>query len=202
MRWDDKRAMLINLTAMTTGLRIGELLALKAADVGDVYLFVNHSYSRSDGLKCTKTGKARRVPILPPIRDALRTLAEDNPFGPDGFIFYGSHEDEPWDQQMPLYSLQEMLIRMKAGESATEAEREAARVYWKGRNVVFHSWRHFYSKVMSDRLEAEKVMLATGHSTRRVFDNYADHTLEADLAEVADVGARVFAGFLPVQQAG
>jgi integrase len=75
---------------------------------------------------------------------------------------------------------------------------EEARVYWKKRNIVFHSWRHFYSARMADKIEARKVMLATGHKTEAVFNAYADHALEQDLHEVAVTSEQVFGGLLPV----
>ncbi len=199
LQWVDRRAMLANLTAMTTGLRIGEVLALKAEDIGEVFLSVNHSWSRKDGLKCTKTGESRRVPIMPRVRDALRLLGADNPHGIDGFIFWCSKEDEPWDQQMSLYALQDMLIIMSAGVGAVEVEKRKARAYWKERNVVFHSWRHFYASRMADRLEARKVMLVTGHKTRAVFDGYAEHALDTDLAEVAQASEETFKSIVPLQ---
>jgi integrase len=197
LQWKDRRAMLANLTAMTTGLRIGEVLALKAQDIGDVSLSVNQSWSRKDGLKCTKTGEARQVPIMPQVRDALRSLGKENPHGTDGFVFWCSKEDEPWDQQMSLYALQDMLVVMTAGVDASEDEKKKAQLYWKERNIVFHSWRHFYAARMADRLEARKVMLVTGHKTRAVFDGYADHALDSDLAEVAQASEDTFKCIIP-----
>jgi integrase len=201
LQWKDRRAMLANLTAMTTGLRIGEILALKASDIGDVSLSVNQSWSRKDGLKCTKTGESRQVPIMPQVRDSLRTLGKENPHGPDGFVFWCAKEDEPWDQQMSLYALQDMLVVMTAGVDASEDEKKKAQLYWKERNIVFHSWRHFYAARMADRLEARKVMLVTGHKTRAVFDGYADHALDSDLAEVAQVSVDTFKGIIPASLA-
>lgn len=202
LRWSDRRAMLANLTAMTTGLRIGEILALKASDIGEVYLTITHSWSRKDGLKCTKTGEDRRVPLIPRVRDALRTLVLENPHGSDGFVFWSSKKEEPWDQQMSLYALQDMLVVLSVGEKATEDEKREARAYWKERNVVFHSWRHFYASRMADRLEARKVMLVTGHKTRAVFDGYADHSLDSDLNEVALASVETFDSILPLRFVG
>jgi integrase len=69
--------------------------------------------------------------------------------------------------------------------------------YWKKRNVVFHSWRHFYAARMTDKLEARKVMLATGHKTKAVFDEYAGHSLETDLGEVAVTTTEDFGDIVP-----
>ena len=134
-------------------------------------------------------------------RDALRSLVKDNPHGPDGFIFWCSKKDEPWDQQMSLYALQDMLVVLSVGTGATDDEKREARAYWKERNIVFHSWRHFYASRMADRLEARKVMLVTGHKTRAVFDGYADHALDSDLSEVAQASEETFKGIIPVSLA-
>ncbi|AEF84465.1 hypothetical protein TREPR_2062 [Treponema primitia ZAS-2] len=75
--------------------------------------------------------------------------------------------------------------------------RQEAVDYWKKRNVVFHSWRHFYAARMADKIEARKVMLATGHKTEAVFKVYADHALENDLNDVAVTTGDVFSGLLP-----
>ena len=138
---------------------------------------------------------------MPQVRDALRSLVKENPHSPDGFVFWCSKEDEPWDQQMSLYALQDMLVVLSVGIGATDEEKREARSYWKERNIVFHSWRHFYAARMSDRLEARKVMLVTGHKTRAVFDGYADHALDSDLSEVAQASAETFKGIIPVSLA-
>jgi integrase len=94
LEWRDKRSMLINLVAMTTGLRIGEILALKADNIGEKYLTIEYSFSKLDGLKSTKTDEERTVPIIPAIRDAMLDRAKLNPYG-NGFVFWGDKKDRP-----------------------------------------------------------------------------------------------------------
>jgi integrase len=55
--------MPINIVAMTTGMRIGEIIALKPEDIGDKYIAVSKSYSESDGLKSTKTNEPRIIRV-------------------------------------------------------------------------------------------------------------------------------------------
>ena len=45
---------------------------------------------------------------------------------------------------------------------------------------------------MTDKLEARKVMLATGHKTESVFKGYSDHALDSDLNDVAATTEEVF----------
>jgi hypothetical protein len=53
---------------------------------------------------------------------------------------------------------------------------------------------------MADKLDPEKVMRATGHLTRKVFDGY-NHGLESSLDEVAKTGAEVFSNILQFRRA-
>jgi hypothetical protein len=50
---------------------------------------------------------------------------------------------------------------------------------------------------MTDKLEARKVMLATGHKTKAVFEGYSDHALAADLNDVALITDEVFGDIVP-----
>jgi integrase len=202
---------------MTTGLRVGEILSLKLENIGEKYIAVNHSFSKYDGLKGTKTGESRVVPIISGLRDVLRKLGAQNPHG-DGFIFYGGTPNKPIANSIPLFALKNELVKMKIGverletckitEGDTDEEkmqksaeekrlREEAVLYWKERNIVFHSWRHFYAARMTDKLEARKVMLATGHKTEAVFKKYSDHGVENDLVDVANTIDEIFGIIIP-----
>jgi integrase len=216
LKWESEMGFLINIVAMSTGLRVGEILALRLEDIGGKYLSVTRSYSNTDGFKSTKTEEPRVVPIIPSIRDALRKMGEGNPYG-DGLVFYGNKPNTPMSRFAAHKFLNSMLIKLRLGNKMAEfapspgdsrdvkkAKREGkekaveeAKKYWKERNVVFHSWRHFYAARMVDRIAPRKVMLATGHKTEAVFKGYADHGLEDDLAEVATTTAEVFGGLLP-----
>jgi integrase len=169
------------LVSGTTGLRAGEVLALRLEDVGERALNVRHSWSDYDGLKTTKTGETRKVPLLPEVRDALLELAKENPY-PEGFIFYGNLEGKPIDRSVLLDGLHEALVGI--GIDA------------KARGIVFHSWRHFYAARMADRLAADKVARVTGHRSRAIFEEYAGHVTDENLEEVGKVGAEVFGSIL------
>ncbi|GHU97970.1 hypothetical protein FACS189483_05310 [Spirochaetia bacterium] len=207
-KWGNERYKLVNLIAMTTGLRIGEILAIHENDIGEEYINIQWSYSIKDKLKSTKTDEPRLVPVIPQIRDAMRWWGSLNPHG-DGFVFFGEKPNQPFDQHEPPKALNKMLIQLKTGEmlkAKTEEEKVAQKIaidetkaYWKKRNVVFHSWRHFYAARMTDKLEARKVMLATGHKTESVFKGYSDHALESDLTDVAVTTGEVFGGIIPKQ---
>jgi hypothetical protein len=49
LSWKDNLCRFVNILAMTTGMRIGEILALKAENIGEKYITVEQSYSRTAG---------------------------------------------------------------------------------------------------------------------------------------------------------
>jgi len=63
--WKDLRSYTGNLLSLTTGLRAGEVLALRKSDIGDKVLHIRHSWSTMDFLKAPKNGETRKVPLLP-----------------------------------------------------------------------------------------------------------------------------------------
>jgi integrase len=182
VRWKDKRAYTASLLACTTGMRSGEVLALKQEDIGERVLNIRHSWSAYDGLKAPKNGEARRVPLLPEIRAKLLELARDNPYGPEGFIFYGNLENKPVDRSVLLDRLQDAL-----GSIGIDA---------KARGIVFHSFRHYYAARMADRMTADQVSRITGHKSRAVFDQYSAHITEENLEEVRRISGEVFGNVL------
>jgi len=192
--WKDERARIGNYVAMTTGLRSGEVLALRRGDIGDDRLFIRHSWSDVDGLKCPKNGEERTVPLLPELREDLLRLVKNNPnsLDDDAFIFYSTLSRRPMDTQVLLSGLKNTLVRMSVDKDATEEMKDKATAAWTSRNVVFHSWRHFYAARMADNLEARVVMQATGHKTGAVFQAYAAHATEEDFKRVGTATKKIF----------
>ena len=185
--WADKRAYAASLLACTTGLRLGEVLALRREDIGERALNVRHSWSVYDGLKAPKNNEARRVPLLPEVRRKLLELAEDSPHGQGGFIFYGGLLDRPMDGKALLTGFKEAC--------------KACGIDAEGRGIVFHSHRHYWSARMADRMEADKLCRITGHKTKAVYEHYADHIIDENLEEVSRVGAEVFSNILQFRKA-
>ena len=112
VQWNNERAQVGNELAMSTGLRAGEILVGQFRDIGDDRFFVRHSWSDLDGLKDTKTGKERSVPLLRSVRAALLDLARKNPHGvdPTSFIFWSTERaDRPMDFHFLLDGLKDAL---------------------------------------------------------------------------------------------
>jgi integrase len=163
-------------------MRSGEVLAVRQKDIGERSLNVQNSWSAYDGLKSPKNGEERRVPLLPEVRAKLLELARDNPYGPGGYVFYGNLSDKPLDRNVLLDGLHDALSGI--GIDA------------KARGIVFHSWRHYYAARMADHMTADQVSRITGHKSRAVFEEYADHITEENIEEAGRVGAEVFGNIL------
>jgi integrase len=202
--WADERAYLGNALAMSTGLRLGEVLAIQVRDIEDTRLRVRHSWSNIDRLKDTKTGDERTVPLLEGLRTRLLELARRNPHGvgPASFVFWSvTHADRPMDGNGLADSPKDALVGMSlTDEDRRDPEKvKRAEEYWRARRVSFHGFRHLYAARMADRLEARKVMSATGHKSGAVFEVYADHVAERTMAEVQTVSEEIFGKLLPFQ---
>ncbi len=75
----------IYAAAIYTGARNGELIALtwEQIDFENMTITINKSWSKQNGLKCTKSGDERLVPIAPAFLEILKELREttnDTPY--------------------------------------------------------------------------------------------------------------------------
>ena len=183
VQWKDKRSYAGNLLSLTTGLRAGEVLALRKSDIEEKILNIRHSWCNIDGLKSPKNNEERKVPLLQEVRGKLIELLNENPHKiEDPFIFYGLLPDKPMDQKF-------LIDGLKA--ACKEAGIDA-----KARNIVFHSHRHFYAARMADKMTADEVSRITGHKSRAVFDEYANHIEAENLEKMAAAAAESFGKIL------
>jgi integrase len=201
VEWDDKRAFVASLVAVTTGARMGECLALRRNDIGANTLNIRHSWSPLDGLKCPKNGHTRGTPLLPEVRAALLDLLKDNPHDiEDPFVFYSLREDRPVDCKTILAGLKDAIEKVNAERKKTDPDAEM--IDRKGRGICFHSWRHYFCSRMTDVLEGEKVAKVSDHLSEAVFRKYADHIEAKNITEVGAAAARVFSNILEFRRKG
>lgn len=181
IEWRGEREKIASVLAMTSGLRSGEVLALRREDIGEDRIFVRHSWSVEDGLKCTKTSKERIAPLIPSIREELLALADSNPHDPNGFIFYGLLPDKPMVGNVLLDGLYDAMNTI----GIKEDERKA-------RGLCFHSWRHYFTAKLAEKLDARIVAHATGHETTEMLEHYANHELEGQLKTLNQAADEAF----------
>jgi integrase len=184
VHWKDQRAFVANKLASETGLRAGEIRALRLEDIkseqqGD-FLDIQHSYSNIDGLKAPKNGEPRKVPLLTDSKRLLLELVKMSPHKKGEYIFFGPKPDRPADDKVFNDGLIEALAAIGIDKSARKA-----------RAISLHSWRHFYSSILSDMVDARSLGLVTGHKTPAVLAVYAAHANaeHVDLVRAATVAA-------------
>jgi len=181
--WHDLRYKTAFAVAVTTGARLGEVLALRAIDIKDDRLSIEHGWNHDDGLKTTKNGECREVPLLPSVHNMLTELAAENPHGAgdDRFLFYGRYPDGPIDGNLVLYHFKQALQAVGIDEAAI-----------KDRVLTFHGLRHYFATHMANHLDQRKVMQATGHKTEAMLEHYADHRTEEDFGIIMEAAEHEF----------
>lgn len=161
--WENDSAKLANAVAFYTGMRQGEIAALRLEDIGKDRLYVRHSWSKYDGLKCCKNGDEREVMIAPVLRDMLLTQASLNPYdeGKKGFVFFGLLPGHPTDPKNWLKYFHRALESID---------------YENPKEICFHAWRHLWCSRVCDVIGDKRVVMAgSGHKTETMLDHYASH---------------------------
>jgi integrase len=189
VRWRDERSMLANMLAAVTGLRAGEIRALRVRDIGPECLYIRHSWNHMDRLKTTKNNEERVVELpFPFLMGALLRLAKRNPHGmnTDSYIFWAKiSPDKPMEDILLLTGLRDALVK-------TGMSRESAAGY------VFHGWRHFFTAYMRDKLNRKLLKSQTGHKTDPMLDHYGDHLLAGDQEKIRQAQREVFGELIPL----
>jgi integrase len=170
--WTSPAHFLLNYIAAVTGLRLGELLAIKPENLSATAIDVIHSWNRMEGLKGTKTGKNRTVPVSPQLGLALREYIEKNNI--TGFIFSVNGGESPFDHKAVYKHFWHALAQ--TGISA-ESRKE--------RNISFHSYRHTFNTMLLEAgVHPETIRLVTGH-TANMTARYA-HLQLSNMPEIIE----------------
>jgi integrase len=191
--WTDNRVKMANLLSAVTGLRAGEVLALRVKDLGRDCLYISSSWNVRDRLKTTKTNEERVVQLpYPGVVDLLMNLAKDNPHGHglETFIFWAVKSPEkPMEHSLLNRGLRLALQNLGLGEAAAAG-------------YSFHGWRHFFTSFMIDKLSDRLLKSQTGHKTDSMLRHYSDHAIETDKAAIQEAQLAVFGRLIPVAPEG
>jgi integrase len=188
VEWQDERTQLANMLAAVTGMRQGEILALRLQDLGPDCLYVRASWSKTDGFKLPKNNKPRTVELpFPDLLQKLINQAQRNPWGmfPDSFIFWTEYkEGVPMQGQRFVDGLRAALI--ETGFTESEAKK-----------YDFHAWRHFYTTYLMGKLEKKLLKSQTGHLTDSMLARYGEHWREGDKQLIQTAQREIFGGLIP-----
>lgn len=154
--------------AACTGMRIGEICALERKNVFPDHILVSASYNnRKDGLKCTKSGYERVVPISSEIYRMLISMkGERFLFSPDGSNPFIPNVIE----NRLARAMEDLGIRPRQGTL-----------------LSFHSFRHFLnSRLRAAGMEGDKIRAVIGHESEQMTEHYTRLELE-DLKQIEAV---------------
>jgi len=164
--WDnDIMFYTINLLAASTGMRMGEVQALKVKNVHEDFVVIQYAWTRKYGLKEEPKWKSfRAIPIPSKTSEYLqKVIAYNNYSEPEDFVFHGSKREKPIDHKKILHKLYDALHRINIDENKR-----------KDRNICFHSWRYFFNTVMRNKIPDFKLQKLTGHKTEAMTDHYTN----------------------------
>lgn len=180
IQWEDQRAYVCALLSASTGMRLGEILALTINDVKNDLIPVNKTWNNNLRTvnPTTKTGRPRYIPLPNRVRKELETLIQYNIHGQDGnnFVFFGTTPKAPLDPNMIIKYFKRALHKI----GISEQER-------KQRNIVFHSFRHFFNSLcINNNIPLTKVQQITGHSSIEMSEHYYHLDSMSDIKQLVD----------------
>lgn len=167
--WSNEMVRIMCLVSAVTGMRIGEVRALRPEKIMDGYIMVDSSYSESDGLKGTKTGNSRMVPIPKRVEELLLSIGDIN-----GYIFAGT-SGKPINTRTINITLDKHIKKCGLDKEG----------------LCFHSFRHYANtKLVAADINAEKIRASIGHTSEAMTEHYL-HLEAKDMQEIASVGDKL-----------
>ena len=172
--WDNDMALAACKLSATTGMRMGEIRALTPAQVHDDYIEVNAAWGEYDGRKSTKSGETREVPLIPEVRNLLKSLPS---YGRANKLIFSLNGTKPIDFQFISLRLHKVL--------------EANGIDWRKEGLSFHSFRHFFNtRLVANGVNGELVRATVGHESSDMTKHYL-HLVPSDLNTVMDVARQI-----------
>jgi len=189
----DDTARLAIALAVTTGMREGEIRALKIGDINiinqqDSIVTVDESFSDYEHFKTTKGKRVREVACPTVIATELIRHAQQNPDAAvcDGIVFWSGkrgRQTGKFDQPVSKQGLLQMLYHALELIGIDENTR-------RQRNIVFHSLRHGYVSSVRTRVDDTLARLVIGHRDEKTSDIYT-HVQYDTLKPIAAEGRRI-----------
>mgnify|MGYP003852020207 CR=1 FL=1 len=172
--WSDFRHYAINLLALSTGMRLGEIRGLLVTNIFDDHIEIRHSWEQQYGLKEPKCGSVRDIPISSQINAVMEQVLFTT--RPKSIVFYGPNYETP----MSKNHIEKNLYNAYNKIGIDEVDR-------RKRNLTFHSHRHTLNTVLrSSGVNDAKIRRITGHRNENMTDRYTHFQLN-DFREVVSI---------------
>jgi integrase len=182
LEWSSVRSYIAVLIAANTGMRMGEIRALRVCDVHENWISVSHSWGNKSKLKCTKNREPRDIPILPALYEEIMAyIRQMGFFNINSFLLPGNNPSIPYNSHQIGKDFNRMLEKIGIDEKTR-----------KERGIVFHSWRHLMANRLAQSQGNKTIgMKILGHKTSRIFDQYASHVDRETFRQMAETMEKV-----------
>lgn len=171
----------LNLLSASTGMRLGEVQALKIGKVHRDYVSVHWRWNRKYDLGPPKRNSYRDIPIPSKTSLRLQEVIKSSPFTEaEDFVFFGENRYTPISAE----EIRRILYQAFENIGISREER-------KERNVNFHSWRYFYNSIMRGKIHDSKLQRLTGHRTEEMTDHYTRFSI-SDFQDVLAIQEEYF----------
>ena len=64
------------------------------------------------------------------------------------------------------------------------------------KTYTFHSWKHYFTAYMRDKINEKLLQSQTGHKTLVMLEHYAGHTITGDRERIRKAQIEMFSGLL------
>jgi len=175
--WPSIRARIAVLIAYHTGMRMGEVRALKICDIHPDRISVRHSWAKVSEIKSTKNQEIRDIPILPAVYEEIMAYIKQMGFlNINGLLLPAKKKPEkPYDDRMIGKEFNKMLEKIGIDDKTR-----------KERVIVYHSLRHQLAKNLVENGVNKAIgMKILGQKTGRIFDMYSDHVDKETFRQMA-----------------
>jgi len=175
-QWTSARSRIAAFISYHTGMRIGEVRALRVCDIHPDRINVSHNWARLSKCKSTKNKVIRYVPILPEVYEEIFSyIKQMNLYNLNSLLIPGRNPEIPLDSHLIRDNFYKVLEQIGIDEKTR-----------KERNIVFNSWRHLMAKNIVENGANKAIgMRILGQKTSRIFDHYADHFDKATFNQMA-----------------
>lgn len=169
--WKNPLARLFTELAVFTGMRFGELLAVKSTDLKGNTLSVNESFSKSEGLKCTKSRKTRQVALPTGLADSL--VARIKALPPNELLIFSDGKlGKPISEKILRSALKDAFLQAGISQEIQDH-----------RKLGFHSFRHWFVSSLRSNIPESLIGKVVGHTDSKTTDRY-HHINDAQLGLV------------------
>lgn len=159
----EKRIYLAVLLGLVTGMRSGELRALRVDAIQGDMIVVDQAYADHAGLKLPKGKRTRTVPCPLWLCCELEALARENPYEDDKRLVFWSKRGGGFVSSHYFSSrFKQELIRSQVLDEGQLKER----------NISFHSLRHMANTLLRGSIDEHLLRLTIGHSSTQLSDLY------------------------------